>query len=369
MKNHTILQIYTLAICIKNATITKDYCKTDRQWRSGSTCSAIGTLLLIGSENSVFTLTIITGFRMKTVLWPFAKETSMKMIACLMAVSWIVSILLGVIPVFNFTQDFFIDSIWYDRHPLYSTLNKNDVLNLSRSLLTKQRFKDEPAIEEKLGTWSLLESLISNLNSTYKVERRFGYYSTHGVCLPTLFPNPDTDTAWLYSLFILIVNFVAFFVIFIGYVKIYRKTQEENAAVSDKIKAERGIKMQKKISRIILTDFLCWMPVCIMGFLQVFGISIPYDAYVPVGLIIIPINSGLNPFLYSDVPDYAWKKLSPARSWIYKNTVGRLVRDATKPSRNRRDVQRSSCQQMENLTRPLQRVVEIQTPIQRETSV
>nr|XP_039255165.1 relaxin receptor 1-like [Styela clava] len=231
-----LVGIYTLAICIKNATITKNYCKTDRQWRSGSTCSALGTLLLIGSENSVFTLTIITGFRMKTVLRPFAKETSMKMIACLMALSWVICILLGLIPVFNFTQDFFIDSIWYDRHPLYSTINKNDVENLSRALLTKQRFEDDPAIEKKLGTWSLLESLISDLNSTYKVERRFGYYSTHGVCLPTLFPNPDTDTAWLYSLFILIVNFLAFFVIFIGYVKIYRKTQEKNAAVSDKLR-------------------------------------------------------------------------------------------------------------------------------------
>ncbi|XP_077969488.1 G-protein coupled receptor GRL101-like [Styela clava] len=282
-----LVGIYTLAICIKNATITKDYCKTDRQWRSGSTCSALGTLLLIGSENSVFTLTIITGFRMKTVLRPFAKETSMKMIACLMALSWVICILLGLIPVFNFTQDFFIDSIWYDRHPLYSTINKNDVENLSRALLTKQRFEDDPAIEKKLGTWSLLESLISDLNSTYKVERRFGYYSTHGVCLPTLFPNPDTDTAWLYSLFILIVNFLAFFVIFIGYVKIYRKTQEKNAAVSDKLKAERAIKMQQKISRIILTDFLCWMPVCIMGFLQVSeylffykSIKISYYAYV-----------------------------------------------------------------------------------------
>ncbi|XP_077969490.1 relaxin receptor 1-like [Styela clava] len=221
----------------------------------------------------------------------------------------------------------------------------------------------------KLGTWSLLESLISDLNSTYKVERRFGYYSTHGVCLPTLFPNPDTDTAWLYSLFILIVNFLAFFVIFIGYVKIYRKTQEKNAAVSDKLKAERAIKMQQKISRIILTDFLCWMPVCIMGFLQVSGINIPYDAYVPVGLVIIPINSGLNPFLYSDGPDYVWEKLRPVRSWIYENTMGRCVRDAKKPSTNRRDVQSGSRQQMENLTRPLQRVVEIQTPIQCETSV
>nr|XP_039264222.1 uncharacterized protein LOC120340036 [Styela clava] len=219
-----LVALYTLAICIKNATITKDYCKTDRQWRSGFTCSALGTLLLIGSENSVITLTIITGFRMKTVLRPFAKETSMKMIACLLTLSWVVSIVLGLIPFFN--QDFFIDSIWYDRHPLYSTINKKDVVNLSRSLLTKQRFEDDPAIEEKLGTWSLLESLISDLNSTYKVERRFGYYSTHGVCLPTLFPNPNTDTAWLYSLFILLVNFLAFIFIFIGYVKIYSEMNE-----------------------------------------------------------------------------------------------------------------------------------------------
>nr|XP_039255128.1 G-protein coupled receptor GRL101-like [Styela clava] len=259
-----LVGIYILAICIKNATITKNYAQTYKQFQSGFTCSALGTLYLIGSESSVFTLTIVTGFRMKTVLR-------------------------------------------YDRNPLYSTINKNDVENLSRALLTKQRFEDDPAIEKKLGTWSLLESLISDLNSTFKVERR--------------------------------------------------KTQEKNAAVSDKLKAERAIKMQKKITLIILTDFLCWMPVCVMGFLTVSGINIPYDAYVLVGWIIIPINSSLNPFLYSDGPDYVWEKLSPVRAWIYENTMGQCVRDSKKPSTNRRDVQSGSRHQVENLTTPLQRVM------------
>lgn len=40
------------------------------------------------------------------------------------------------------------------------------------------------------------------------------------------------------------------------------------------------------------------------------GIHIPSDAYIPAGLIIIPINSALNPLLYSDLLDVVMEKLT-----------------------------------------------------------
>ncbi|XP_039271686.2 uncharacterized protein LOC120346100 [Styela clava] len=324
-----LVGIYTLSVCIKNATITKGYCRTDREWRSGPTCSGLGALLLIGSENSVFTLTIITGYRLKSVLRPYAKSTTMKLVLFMIAFSWTFSIMLGLIPIAVGTRDFFVDSIWYDKNPLFSTIDRSDAKSVTRWLIPKEKYDDESTVHA-IGTWSLLESQIKDLNPEYKVQRRFGYYSTHGVCLPTLFPDRHLDTAWPYSLFIIIINFIAFFFILIGYIKIYRKAIEKNFAVSDETMAERAGRMQRKVTRIVVTDFLCWMPICLMGFLQVFGVPISKDAYVPVSLIIIPINSALNPFLYSDAPDYIWEKSHPARSWIYKNTLGHCIHDKAK---------------------------------------
>lgn len=39
--------------------------------------------------------------------------------------------------------------------------------------------------------------------------------------------------------------------------------------------------------------------------------------YVPVGTILIPINSAVNPIIYSDVLLWLWNKLLPARTWIW----------------------------------------------------
>lgn len=39
------------------------------------------------------------------------------------------------------------------------------------------------------------------------------------------------------------------------------------------------------------------------------GVNIPKDVYLPAGLLIVPINSALNPILYSDLPEIVWDKL------------------------------------------------------------
>ena len=101
--------------------------------------------------------------------------------------------------------------------------------------------------------------------------------------------------------------------------------------------------MQRKLTAIVATDFFCWMPVCTMGFLQVGGqnhvvssfihshcsflshfswyrnfpgVGISKDAYLPTGLILLPINSALNPFLYSNLPDIIWNRTKTLRVWI-----------------------------------------------------
>lgn len=46
------------------------------------------------------------------------------------------------------------------------------------------------------------------------------------------------------------------------------------------------------------------------------GVYISDIAYAFAAIILLPINSAMNPFLYSDVVDIIWKKLSPVRKWF-----------------------------------------------------
>ena len=65
--------------------------------------------------------------------------------------------------------------------------------------------------------WENLENLIKNIDPNLKADLKFVFYSAHTVCLPTFFPNPKSDMAWAFSLVLILLNFIAFCLIAIGY--------------------------------------------------------------------------------------------------------------------------------------------------------
>ncbi|XP_077972986.1 relaxin receptor 1-like isoform X2 [Styela clava] len=230
---------------------------------------------------------------------PFV-EVRLRTIRHIIVLSWTLAIAIAVIPLLPVTEDYFVDNVWLSQNPFFSIINKNEIRGINQWISTIQTENNDTL---KLSdSWSALETMLKRLNPKFNIDRKFGYYSTHTVCLPTLFPNPIKDMAWGYSLILLIINFLAFFVISVGYFVIYKNSTRENKALTNQQLKKRAKSMQKKVTVIIITDLLCWMPICIMGFLQVAGIDIPNDAYLPVGLMIIPINSMINPMLYYALP-------------------------------------------------------------------
>lgn len=55
-------------MCAKTLQVEGQYCLVDKAWRSSSACAALGALLVIGSEESVSTMILITLIRMKATL-------------------------------------------------------------------------------------------------------------------------------------------------------------------------------------------------------------------------------------------------------------------------------------------------------------
>ena len=60
-------QVYILAVFGKIVSFEDRYCHAARDWRSSVECSVLGALLVVGSEQSVFTMILITLLRMKAV--------------------------------------------------------------------------------------------------------------------------------------------------------------------------------------------------------------------------------------------------------------------------------------------------------------
>ena len=59
------------------------------------------------------------------------------------------------------------------------------------------------------------------------------------------------------------------------------------------------MKLAQRLVSIVVTDFLCWFPVGLLGLLAWQGMAVPGEVNVAVVTFVMPLNSALNPFLYT----------------------------------------------------------------------
>ena len=48
-----------------------------------------------------------------------------------------------------------------------------------------------------------------------------------------------------------------------------------------------------------MSDFLCWFPIGLLGLLASNGVPVPGEVNVVIAIIVLPVNSAINPFLYT----------------------------------------------------------------------
>ena len=128
----------------------------------------------------------------------------------------------------------------------------------SRSSTQKQSADTAPA-----SSWRLLKTLLVNEESFSNSETVFnrtmvGFYGNHGVCMFKFFVSPD-DPQQIYSLAILTLDLACFVVISVNYVLIHRVASGSRATAGASNRANQGA-LDRKISLIITSDFLCWVP-------------------------------------------------------------------------------------------------------------
>lgn len=93
---------------------------------------------------------------------------------------------------------------------------------------------------------------------------------------------------------------------------------------------------------IIITNFLCWFPVIIMGFMALGGIHIPGAAYSWIAVLVLPLNSATNPLIYTllhFVPNllYQTQKRTDLISMSNRNMVRNSLRMMSIKQQNGQD--------------------------------
>nr|KAG5691846.1 hypothetical protein BaRGS_033450 [Batillaria attramentaria] len=129
-------------------------------------------------------------------------------------------------------------------------------------------------------------------------QKDWEFYGQNGICLPLpITQRPFKGQDYAFGVFI-VLNFVLFLVIGTGQAFIsYNIHISAMATMIGHRKQDTVI--ARRLFLIVCTDFCCWFPIGVMGLLASSGIPIPGVVNVLAAVFVLPINSAINPFLYT----------------------------------------------------------------------
>ena len=296
-----IMGIYLLSIAVYSAYYSGYYGQIDFEWRSSLRCSLIGSLAVLSSEASCFFMVLLTSTRLYAIYKPFSTlSISTRKYKLAITSVWIMAFLIAVFPIPHQIFSYFMQnkvefSNQFTRSKIW---NKEKVTKFACRLATLKN----KSMECNCNDWDSTKSFLKTNNPEYSPGAEFGYYGQTSVCMPRFYVYRG-ESAWEYSLVVITVNFLCFFFIAVSYICMFIKAKENKLGIRNNQRDKQQSRMQRRISRIIITDFLCWIPICIMAFFKLSGFYVDDVAYIVSAGLLLPINSAFNPLLYSSLLD------------------------------------------------------------------
>lgn len=124
------------------------------------------------------------------------------------------------------------------------------------------------------------------------------FYGNNGVCLPLHIHDP-ASRGWKYSAFVFcIVNSIAFTFIVYAYITMFFTITKSKIGLRS-TQQQQDCAIANRFAFIVGTDFLCWMPIVVIKIVAIAGTPISGTLYAWVAVFLLPVNSALNPVLYT----------------------------------------------------------------------
>ena len=127
---------------------------------------------------------------------------------------------------------------------------------------------------------------------------RMEFYGQNGVCVPLPITRRQfSGQSYAFGVFI-VLNFVIFVFIGLGQLLIYRAVRRAGAAAGSN-RSQQDMTIARRLFLVIFTDFCCWFPIGVFGLLASSGTPISGSVNAWAAIFVLPLNSALNPFLYT----------------------------------------------------------------------
>ena len=297
-----LMGVSLLVVAVKSLEFSGVYCQKNHEWRTSSSCNFVGAMTIISSQTSMNCLVLLTGVRLLTINNPLITIRLRYLHGCIVSV-WVLSLLYSLLPVL--TGEHFVTAFHTKVNRLYvKCYVERDVVDRNQKRLQYlfEKFKtDYNSSEVSKEDW-LQQFPDLSLN----IKGYFGYYSSNSVCFPDFFSA--NYPAMPLSITILLNNFFGIVFIACSYVCIIHKTSKPVAGRHSTVNKSND-NMKRRVTCIIVTNALCWTPIIIAAFVSYLGHKLPALFHPFSAIVILPINSVINPIIYSKVDGFVKKNI------------------------------------------------------------
>ena len=313
-----IMGIYLITIASYDVSFSGFYSKVDREWRSSLKCSVIGSLAVISSETTCFLLVVLTAFTLKNITQ--TKESlnaSLRPWTICIIAAWLFAFFLGIVPILPQTSQYFLHSFsyssrfqngsWYiaDLEQFACRLSALNNKTIQFIQFTGNKFQ---SVEFQVinfqftgNKFQSVERFVAGRFPNDASVKLFGYYGETSVCMPRFYVAYG-ESSWEFTLAVITLNFLCFVFVAVSYLIIHKHSIAFSANLKTNRSNNQAATVQKRIARIIVTDFCCWIPICVMAYVRL-GVEFSDIAYQISAALLLPINSAMNPILFSPLLD------------------------------------------------------------------
>ena len=315
-----LIGLYLVVLSIYDSIIYGEtYCENQAKWLTGTACLALGVISTVGSQLSLFSMTVMSFIRLRGVIsmkipGPVNKRAVAR-VSSLVLVIVSCSLAISLVPLAPFLEDYFVQGMYYD--PAYKVFigfpTKEKHINVLSSYYEDNTTKRKENVTLDMS-WSEIRKKVDAMwDQGSLAGSPVHFYGNDGVCLfkyfvrtddarrsrqtPGIKANENDPVVWT----MLAVNLFCFMIISLCYIVITYKTRksvEDSGQQNNPTRMKEVTAIQKKVMIIIATDFLCWVPFIFISGLHNLEYIDASTWYATFAMIVLPFNSVINPLVY-----------------------------------------------------------------------
>ncbi|KAH8415309.1 hypothetical protein KR222_002744, partial [Zaprionus bogoriensis] len=124
------------------------------------------------------------------------------------------------------------------------------------------------------------------------------FYGNNGVCLSLHIHDPYAK-GWEYSALLFIcINTLSLIFILFSYVRMLQAIRDSGGGMRSTHSGRESV-VATRFAIIVTTDCACWLPIIVVKIAALSGCVISPDLYAWLAVLVLPVNSALNPVLYT----------------------------------------------------------------------